>query len=177
MAGIPIGETEMLKPNTSDSYPGAAFVAADPVSSAECCAAQSTAALVAGAVAAGYPYIFRGGRLFIDATEEQITALCAGVLPIPTSFSADPMIIGTANDCLGTLFGASAGTFWLTDHAVWGSEAVKVEQTIGLWEVDAIDFDVVQDGLPTTPTKIYGYVETLCGAVNAAGLEGTIAGA
>jgi hypothetical protein len=165
---------EMLKENTSDSYPGAGYVAVDPVTSAECCSLQSEAAIVAGCVAAGYAYIYRAGRLWIGADVAQMLALCQGVLPIPASFSADPMTVGAAYDCVGTLFGAVEGTFWLTDDGTWGSEGVKVGQTIGLWEVDNIDFDVVKGGLPVSPTKIYGYVETLCGAVNAAGLEGTI---
>lgn len=165
----------MLKLNTSDSFPGATYVAANPVASAECCARTSTAAIVTACVAEGYPYIYRAGQLWIACSPAQMTALCAGVIPIPTSFSADPMIVGTANDILGTLFQAVEGLLWLTDHGTWGSEAVKVQQVIGLWEVEAIDFDVTKGGLPVAPTKIYGYVETLCGAVNAAGLEGTIA--
>lgn len=165
----------MLKRNTSDSFPAAEFVAADPVSEAECCGARSTDALVAGCVAEGYPYVFRAGRLWIDASAEQIAVLCQGALPLPTSFSADPMTVSSPAWVYGTLFGTDQGKFWLTDNGTWGSEGVKVQQTIGIWDHDEIDFDVIKGGLPVAPTKIYGYVETYCGAVNPAGLEGTIA--
>lgn len=164
----------MIRQNDSDSYPGAAYYAFEPITAGECCGARSTAALVAACVAAGYAYVFRGGRLWMDVTPAQLTTLCQGALPLPTSFSGDPMTVGAPAHILGTLFGAVEGKLWLTDHGTWGSEAVKVLQVIGMWEDEDIDFDVTKDSLPVAPAKIYGYVETECGAVNPAGLEGTI---
>lgn len=164
----------MLKVNTSDSFPGALYVASNPIEDGECCAMATAAAIGAACAAAGYPHTYRMGRLWVDCTEEQMAAICAGVIPIPTSFSNDPLTVDGAENIYGSLFQETEGSFWLTDNAVWGDEGVKVLQVIGLWSHNDIDFTVTKGGLAEAPAKIYGYVETPCGAVNAAGYEGTI---
>lgn len=167
----------MLKENTSDSYPGANLVATDPIAPAACCAYSTVAGLLPVVIAAGKPYIFRGGRLYFHATPAQLTSMCVGPDPAPTAFNDTDMIIDVEYWLVGTLFGTATGRFWLTDDPAWGEELVIVEQTVNDWAATRVDFTTVLDGLPTGPTKVYGYVETACGPVNAVGMECELSGA
>ena len=162
----------MLKENTSDSFPGANYVARDPIAPAECCAYWTVAGLLPRLVGEGKPYIFRGGRLYFEATPAELAAICAGWEPEPTAFSADPLIPTDPYYIAGTLFGAAEGRFWLTDAAAWGEEVYIQEQAVIAWAADKVDFTATQDSLPLEPTPVYGYVETACGMINQVGVEG-----
>lgn len=163
----------MLRGNDSDSFPGANWVGADPVTSGECCQRQSIALMAAAAAALGLPYTIKGAQIFLDASPGELNDLCLGDEPAPTSFDADPMDEGAEHHCLGTKFGGVEGKFYLTEASTWVASQNRVQQGGISWGDTDITFTMAGDGLVTTPTKIYGYVENACGRVNAAGLEGT----
>lgn len=164
----------MLVENQTDSYPGAAYVAADPVTSGQCCLAQSMAAIAAAADAAGHAYVIRGGALYLDVSAAELEDLCKGLEPAPATINSDPMTEGVPTFVAGTLFGSVEGDLWLTDNAAWGSEGVKVQQTVSVWGPPQVDFTPVMGGLPVDPNPCWLYVENACGRANLVGLQGHI---
>lgn len=164
----------MLKRNTSDSYPGATYVGSDPVSEAECCLLRSVAAIAAAADASGAPYAIRGGRIFVDISDEDKVDLCLGLEPAPASTVPPIMQVASSAEVAGTSFGAVEGELWLTENADWELSLTKVEQTVTAWLDELITITVVGDGLPESPTKVYLWVINACGRRNLVGLEAEI---
>lgn len=164
----------MLKKNTSDSYPGANYVAADPVTEAECCLLRSVAAIAAAADAGAYPYAVRMGMIFVDIDDASKLNACQGLEPVVTLVEPDPLIEEGGGTVTGTEFGLPQGVLWITDNVAWGAEAVQVEQVAGPWTDTSIDFTVASDELPTSPAKAWLYVQNACGRVNLVGFEVTL---
>lgn len=164
----------MLKVSKSDSFPGARYVAGDPILESEFCKAQSVQLIAGVCDAGGYPYTIRMGKIFVDMSEADFLDESQGEEPAPTGINMEPMVVGVGNFATGTLFGTEDGRVWVSDNAVWGAEVVLVEQTMTSWGVAQVDFDPVRGGLPQHPTPVYVYIENACGRVNLAGLASTI---
>lgn len=161
----------MLKRNTSDSYRGADFVAADPIAPEECCLFSTVKDLAAALSSFGVAYVFRAGKLWWDAEEAARQNLCFGVAPAPTGMQNTDVEDTVANAVTNDDFGAEEGKVWIADAADWDEAVVKVEQTVDLWTDDDIDFTAVQGELPASPPAAYVFVENACGRRNAVGFE------
>ncbi len=164
----------MLKVNTSDSFPGAGYVAGNPVTEEECCLLRSVAAIAAAADAGGIPYTIRMGKIWVDITAGGVLDSCLGVEPAPASTVPAIMEVAASAEALGTSFGALQGELWLTENADWDLSMTKVEQTVTEWLDEGITITVVGDGLPESPTKVYLWVINACGRRNLVGLEAEI---
>lgn len=164
----------MLKQNTSDSFPGADFVAADPVSSADCCKHQSVGALIAALVALGKPYTMRGGRLYFDQEAADQLTMCKGVDPSPTGAFPDPFETEAAGEVTGTGFDASEGKVWLGNAATYAGSSIKVEQTITDWADEQIFITAVRGELAQAPASVWVFVENACGRISSVGFEHAI---
>lgn len=161
----------VLKANTSDSFPGAAYVASDPVTAGECCLHATIAGLADAVAAEGVAYTFRGGRLYINGTAANIEDVCSGDEPVVTLVEPDPLIEDGGGTVTGTDFALPQGKLWITDNVAWGAEGVKVEQVAGPWSDTSIDFTVALNGLPQDPAHAWLYVENDCGRANLVGYE------
>lgn len=159
----------MLKRNTSDSFPGATYVAANPVSETECCLLRSVAAIAAAADAGGMPYTIRMGKIFVDITDEGKLDSCLGVEPGPDSTLPLPMVLAESATVGGTSFGAAEGEVWLTENGDWDASAQKVKQTVVVWGDESITITVIGDELPESPADVYLWVFNGCGRRNAVG--------
>lgn len=164
----------MLKLNTSDSFPGADFVAADPVSGLECCQHQSVALIIAQLRILGKPFIMRGGRLYFDQDPGDELTMCKGPDPAVTGSDPTPYEVTSAGEVAGTNFGVDQGKVWIGNASTYEGSSVKVEQTMDQWADELIDITVVKDGLPLDPTPVWVFVENTCGRITAAGWQTSI---
>lgn len=161
----------MLKPNTSDSYPGADFVAADPVSSADCCQQQSVALLIVQLRILNAPFIMRGGKLYFEQAAAAQLDMCLGAAPTISALDsndwddAETRLITAANK------GAVEGEVWVGDSATWAGSVLKVEQTVVTWAGADIEITTVKGGFGWSPPPGYVYVVNACGRPNAVGYE------
>ncbi|GAH89012.1 unnamed protein product, partial [marine sediment metagenome] len=153
------------------SYPGADFVAADPIGPGECCLYSTTAELAGILGSLGVPYILRMGKLWWDGEAAALQNLCFGPAPAPTGMGNTDVEDGVVNAVSNDDFGVEEGKVWLADSSNWDSAVVKVEQTIDVWVDSEIDFTAVQGGLPASPPAAYLFVENACGRRNAVGFE------
>lgn len=161
----------VLRVNNSDSFPGAAYYADNPITSGECCLQSTIAGLSAVLAAAGKPYVVRGARLYMDVTPAELEDLCKGEEPVITLVEPDPLIEDGGGTVTGTKFALPQGKLWITDNVAWGAEGVKVEQVAGPWTDTSIDFTAALDGLPEAPAHTWVYVENACGRTNLVGYE------
>lgn len=161
----------MLKRNTSDSYPGADFVAADPITAAECCQHQSVASMIAALVALGAPYIMRGGKLFFDqAAMDQVT-MCTGPAPDIQGMSATDWEDGMPIQIDVDDRGEPPGEVWVGSNANFGASMTLVEQTVNLWSPGDIQITSVQGGFGTSPPPAFCFVVNNCGRPNLVGFQ------
>ena len=161
----------MLKVSQSDSFPGARYVAADPISESEFCLARSVQLIADVCDAGGYPYTIRMGKIFFDMDAAEYMDASKGVEPAPTGMMNTDVEDGIANAVTDADFGGETGKVWIADNATWDSAEVKVEQTVDVWTDEDSDFTAVQGGLPVSPPAAYLFVENACGRRNAVGFE------
>lgn len=164
----------MLKPNTSDSFPGADYVAADPVSAEECCLHQSVAAMIVALRAADKPFIMRGGRLYFDQAGADLLTMCSGAAPTISGIDPLAIVVDLVSDITCTGAGAVEGEVWLGSANTWAGSGVKVEQNVQGWADTSIGITGIRGALPAAPTKVYCYVFNACDRGNVAGFECTI---
>lgn len=162
--------------NETDSFPGANQLAVAPFSSADCCLFATVELLSQELGRLGIPCTLRAGQLFFEETDAALLTMCSGPAPTVTSVFPDPMMDGQPNDVVGTSFGAIEGEVFITDAATFEGSVLKVLQTIGDWDLELIDIQVVRGGLPMPPTKVYVYAFNACGRGNLVGFETTMAG-
>lgn len=153
----------MLRENDSDSFPGAPYVAANPISGNECCLHSTMASLVDALVAAGAPYTFRGGRLFFDTAAAALDTICRAQAPNPEGMQSTDLEDFTPNSVIGTLFGEDEGEVWVTSTPNFELAPIRVEQTVDVWGDEQVEFTAVQGGLPTSPPMVYLWVVNACG--------------
>lgn len=161
----------MLKRNTSDSFPGADFVAADPIAAEECCLYSTTAELAAMLGSLGVPYVFRMGKLWWDAEAAALQNLCFGAAPtisdvIPAAFGHDEGV-----SVVAAQKGEVEGEVWVGDAATWAESVVKVQQTVTTWPGETIAVQTVIGEFGASPPPAYVYVFNACGRGNAVGFE------
>lgn len=161
----------MLKRNTSDSYPGADFVAANPVSGADCCMQQSVQLIIVQLRVLGIPFILRGGRLYFDQADAGQVDMCQGVAPTISGMDSPNWEDAAARSIEAADKGAVEGEVWVGDAATWAASVLKVQQTVDLWAGANIEVTAVKGGFPTSPPAAYVYVMNGCGRQNAVGYE------
>lgn len=161
----------MLKRNTSDSFPGADFVAADPVSVEDCCLHQSVASIITELRAEGIPFIMRGGRLYFDQGDDEQEIMCQGPAPEISGMDATDWEDNVTRLVTVDDKGVAEGEVWVGDAATWAGSVVKVEQTVDTWAGDDIEITTVQGVFELSPPAAYVYVINGCGRVSAVGSE------
>lgn len=161
----------MLKRNTSDSFPGADFVAADPVSAADCCLQQSVALIIVQLRILDIPFIMRGGRLYFDQSDAGQITMCQGAAPLITGMSTTDWDDAAVVSIQCSDMGAVQGEVWVGDAATWAASVLRVEQTVDTWVPPNIGITTVQGGFPNSPPPAYAYVMNGCGRPSAAGYE------
>jgi hypothetical protein len=141
----------------------------------DCCRYPSFAEILAYLDGTGDAYVVRGGKIFTERSIAQIVAACAVDPPAISGLTPDPLIIGTPATVNGSRFRPQEGTLWIGDNASFGSCVVKVAQPVSSWNNSQVGISsVTQGGLPGSPTQVYVFVETVCGAVNAVGYPTTL---
>lgn len=161
----------MLGRNTSDSYPGADFVAADPVSEAECCLHQSVSSIIDELRSEGIPFIIRGGTLYFDQGDDEQEIMCQGAAPEISGMDNDQWENGVTRLIEVANKGVAEGEVWVGDAATWAGSVLKVEQTVDVWAGDDIEITTVMGGFGESPPPAYVYVFNGCGRGNVVGFE------
>ena len=159
----------MLKANPGPGYPGAFYVASEPVTAANCCLAQSVQLLAAVCVSVGVAYSIIGGEIFMEITSPDLLDECQGLAPTCGDMMSEDVENGIANTVATTNAGAVEGEVWLGDAATYAGSVVLVQQTVDAWADISVDFTAVQGAHGASPPPLYLYVLNACGRPNAVG--------